>query len=372
MKVLVAVQSYSLPNKKSSHFFVQVRNLYYKEHGINVEVLNFNTKENYIIDGISVYNYKSAIEKIKNKEYDILISHQPNLRNHLFLFLSYSKYFKKKINVFHGHEVLNIRKVYAKPYSYERSNSQYNIILQEIYDRIKLFIWNKIYKNDTIKTHYLFVSKWMYDEFLKWTKIKKCIINNSSSITYNCIGKDFENNSYQYETSKEYDFITIRTNIDGSKYCIDLVNKLAIMNPDFKFLVIGKGSYWKYNRKAPNIIWHDILLNHNEIIKFLNNCKCALMPTRTDAQGLMACEMATFGIPVITSDIPVCKEIFEDFDNLAFIDNENIQNIDLKELFVKLRSSLPYKKNEKFFAKNTVEKEVQLIKELSSNKNLFD
>ena len=30
------------------------------------------------------------------------------------------------------------------------------------------------------------------------------------------------------------------------------------------------------------------------------------MPTRTDAQGLMMCEMAAFGIPLITSNIPVC------------------------------------------------------------------
>ena len=36
------------------------------------------------------------------------------------------------------------------------------------------------------------------------------------------------------------------------------------------------------------------------------------MPTRADAQGVMACEMATFGIPLITSNIDVCKEVFKE------------------------------------------------------------
>ena len=33
--------------------------------------------------------------------------------------------------------------------------------------------------------------------------------------------------------------------------------------------------------------------------------------------------MATFGIPLITSNIDVCKEVFEGFENVAFIDNED-------------------------------------------------
>ena len=74
--------------------------------------------------------------------------------------------------------------------------------------------------------------------------------------------------------------------------------------------------YFDIYEKAKNIEWLDKTCNHNEIIKLLNEAKCALMPTRTDAQGLMACEMATFGIPLITSDIPVCHEIFDEFKNV--------------------------------------------------------
>ena len=58
---------------------------------------------------------------------------------------------------------------------------------------------------------------------------------------------------------------------------------------------------------------------------------------RADAQGVMACEMATFGIPLITSNIDVCKEVFEGFENVAFIDN-NDENTDIKSIFKKIQN----------------------------------
>ena len=97
--------------------------------------------------------------------------------------------------------------------------------------------------------------------------------------------------------------------------------------------MIGKGKFFEYNEKAQNLQWIDKVLNHEEIIDILNNSKCALMPTRTDAQGLMMCEMASFGIPLITSDIPVCHEIFDEFSNVALLNNENIEKNKLGELF---------------------------------------
>ena len=65
-------------------------------------------------------------------------------------------------------------------------------------------------------------------------------------------------------------------------------------------------------------------MNHDEIVEMLNLSRYALMPTRTDAQGLMMCEMAAFGIPVITSDIPVCHEVFDGFKNVFFISNDEL------------------------------------------------
>lgn len=84
------------------------------------------------------------------------------------------------------------------------------------------------------------------------------------------------------------------------------------------------------------------------------------MPTRTDAQGLMMCEMAAFGIPVITSDIPVCHEVFDGAENVYFIRNEDGKR-DMGE-FVRMGSRCV--KDRRLGRENTVMREVELLKKL--------
>ena len=67
------------------------------------------------------------------------------------------------------------------------------------------------------------------------------------------------------------------------------------------------------------------------------------MPTRTDAQGLMMCEMATYGMPVITTDIPVCHEVLDSFENVSMFDI-NDTNVQLEPILAQLESGEPYKK----------------------------
>ena len=200
--------------------------------------------------------------------------------------------------------------------------------------------------------------------FLRFLKIDPAILRDRKHIIYNCIGKDFENITYNTETEKKYDFITIRNNLDGSKYGIDIVTKIAKNNPQYKFCVVGKGKYFERNKKPKNLEWIDKNLTHKEVIKFLNKSKCALLPTRADAQGVMACEIATFGIPLITSNIDVCKEVFEGFENVVFIDN-NDENADIASIFKKIQNIKIKEKNEKYFAKNTVGKEIELFRRLN-------
>jgi len=155
--------------------------------------------------------------------------------------------------------------------------------------------------------------------------------------------------------------------MDNSCYAIDIVNELAKNNPEYRFLIIGKGKYFEHNNKASNITLIDKVLKHNEIIEFLNQSKCALMPTRRDTQGLMACEIATFGIPLITSNIPICHEIFDSFQNVTFIDNNDIDKNDLKKLYESISGKKG--KNDKYFYKNTCSKEIELFNKVSREKN---
>lgn len=368
MRVLVLATTYSEPNKKPTHFFVQARNIYYKSKGIDVTVLNFSAKENYKIDDINVISLEEYNQNEEKYNFDLLVSHAPNLRNHYKFLKKFEKNFKKIVFFFHGHEVLYCSKVYSKPYSYVKDSNFIQKIIRNTYDIFKLYVWKKYFKKLAYKSHFIFVSNWMLEQFLKWTKIDFKVIEDKHSITYNCVGKKFEDENYNYESEKKYDFITIRSNLDGSKYSIDIVNELAKSNPNYKFLIVGKGDFFKYNEKANNVELIQKFVNHDEIIELLDQAKCALMPTRTDAQGLMMCEMATFGIPVITSDIPVCHEVFDDFENVELIDNLNI-SIKLDSILEKLTKAHPYQKNKKYFNNYTSEKEIKKFKEILEDKN---
>lgn len=359
MKILVAVADY--PNEeKISMMYVHTRNLYYKNNNIDIEVLNFSSKTFYEYEGIRVISLNDF--KLNKKEYDLLLCHAPNIKNHYLFLKKYEKFFKKIIFFFHGHEVLKVNKVYSKPYFYIKRN-KIKEFFQDGYDDIKLFLWRNYFLKLAKKSYFIFVSQWMLEEFKKWVKLDEKSLNNRISITYNSIGEIFKTNFYNSYNLKKYDFITIRGNLDGSKYCIDLICKLAKNNPNYSFLLVGKGEFFKYNEKPENLEWRDVYCNHKKIIELLNEARCALMPTRTDAQGLMACEMASFGIPLITSDISVCHEIFKGFKNVKFINN-NDPNNNFEKKYQELISSGTEVRNLKYSSENTIKNEIKIFEKV--------
>ena len=104
-------------------------------------------------------------------------------------------------------------------------------------------------------------------------------------------------------------------------------------------------------------------MSHEEIMDYINESKCGLLLTREDTQGVMTCELAEYGIPVITSNIDVCKEICNDLTNVRMVPNI-ISKIDLTSVFRDLLAKVPYKKQGKFSYENTVKLEENLIKSL--------
>ena len=363
MKVLILAADYPDLNGNINLYYIHTRSKYYISKGIELEVLNFSAKECYEIDGIKVITLDEYKCNYINKKYNILILHAPNLRNHYRFLKTYGQRFDKYLFFFHGHEVLKINKDYSKPYSYVKVK---NKILQKIYDVIKLKIWKIYFKRNIKKSYFIFVSNWMKEMFLKNTKIEEQMIKNHTFITYNSVGKEFQENNYDKEREKKYDFITIRGNLDGSKYCIDIINQLAFQNENSNFIIVGKGRYFSVFEKAPNIVWLNKYCNHTEIIELLNNAKCALMPTRTDAQGLMMCEMATFGIPMITSDISVCHEVLDSFNNVEFINNDNIEKQNIIEKYNTILNKMDNKKNDTYFLEKNCDNEIKIITKISN------
>lgn len=363
MKILVLATSYPRNDGFLSLQYIHSRNKQYVDQGIDVSVISFDAKKDYEIDGVKVYTLKTFTKETKNEDFDLLVSHAPNIRSHYRFLKKYNDLFEQIVFFFHGHEVLKTLKVYPKPYDYDNRMKIKTKIKRTIYDNLKLFIWRKYFEKNAHKSNFIFVSEWMYNKFLEFTKIDSKVLLNRSHIIYNCVGEDFEKSYFDNKAPKKYDFITIRNNLDGAKYSVDVVTKIAQDNPEFKFCVIGKGDFYFHNNKPENLEWINKSLSHNEILSYLDKSNVALLPTRADSQGVMACEMATYGIPLITSNIEVCKEIFEGFSNVEYVNNE-ANEIKIGKLFNSLTTQYENKKNSAFFTENTVIKEIQLFKNI--------
>lgn len=355
MKILVAAAAYPMLDGSKAQYFIHSRNLYYLKAGYDVTVLNFAISTDYEIDGVKVVSLASY--ENGQEDYDILICHAANVRNHLKFLKQYGNRFAKKMFVFHGHEILHINKYYPAPYTYQKQNA-FKKIMQNKYDDFKLKSFRKYYLEHIDEIRLVFVSKWLYELFLHELKINEADLKGHACVISNGVGDFFENNTYE-PTDKEYDFITIRSNLDGSTYCMDLVTKLAESYPEYHFLVIGKGEFFNHVEKPANLEFISKVVSHDEMREYINASTFALMLTRHDSQGLMACELATYGIPLITSDIHVTREVFETCPSLAFISNEAL---DLNVAVDKLRANTSSVKWEKYFAKNTIYKEIDFIK----------
>lgn len=359
MKLLILTAFYPAPDGTHERMFVHVRDIFYQKNGIDVTVLNFAAKADYIIDGIKVITLDSY--KKSRQNFDIAVFHSANLRNHYLFVKKYGQRFRRFVFFFHGHEMLYLTKDYPEPYSYMRKRAGFGKTIQNMYDYTKIHVWANFYKKAANKSDYVFVSSWMYRRFMSNTGLNEKDLHGKCHIINNSIGSVFESASYQADAEKKYDFITIRSNLDGSKYGVDLVVRMAEENPQCKFLLIGRGKYFEYNKKPNNLELISRTMDHAEMLDYLNASKCAILMTREDTQGVMTCELAAYGMPVITSDIEVCHEFFDDAPNIAMVSNE-MSGIPIVQISKKLAEGVPYHKSSKYFAKNTIMKEIELYK----------
>ncbi len=362
MKVLVAVAAYPTPDGMRPLYFVHSRNVYYQKENIQVTVINFSADNGYEIDGIRVLGKNDYVSDVNRNSYDLLICHAANLRNHYCFLKKYKNDFKRILFIYHGHEILHIKKYYPEPYVYLKRKKKIRFI-QNIYDSFKINIWKRYIKKNVNNIELVFVSDWLYKLFLKEFRIDANLLKGHATVISNSIGVFFEKNNYEPQ-NVIYDFITIRNRMDESTYGIDILVAVAEQNPQYQFCLIGKGCFFNYYKKPANVDWINMELTHEEMRQYLNKSRIALMFTRHDSQGLMACELASFGMPLITSDIGVCNEVFRTCPNVAFLTNEK------PDLSSAVRKLQPYNRVPEwkaYYAENTIMKEITLIKRYASN-----
>jgi len=364
MKILVLASNYPSKQDIYNSPFIHSRCLEYKKYGHDVQVLSFLSKDDYCFEDIQVFSEKNIQLGFKP---DLIMAHAPNRTNHLRVI---NKMFSKipLMIYFHGHEIMKINKHYPEPFE-KNMKKLYKVMIK---DFIKLFFLKSflIKKLKQGNLHIVFVSEWMrktaFDD-LKLNKKEMLFLNSNSTVIANPANSVFLNNSFQYENEKIADFITIRP-FDNPKYAIDIVYKVAKDNPKFIFHVYGEGTYFDAKEILANLKVFKKFIVQKEIPKLLNKYKYALMPTRLDSQGVMMCEIASYGMPIFTSDIPICHEMLDGF-KVAYIQNsiEKVQN--LSQLLIQLEALPPQIDRNRFNASHLIGKELEIAdKMLKCNK----
>ena len=366
MKILILAERYTKGADYSLQY-IHSRNIRYIENNIYVTVLNFSEKNRYSIDGITVYGEQELLKNAPLDEFDIVLSHAPNLKNHFRFILKHKKKIKRILFFIHGHEVLIKDKYYPKPYQYQKRKLAHQII-HFMYDRVKVKLVKYLitYLLKRVQLHIVFVSQWMEDEFYRCIKIHKVDLKNKTSIIPNPVNQIFIDNQYSPSNDLLGDFITIRP-FDGPKYCVDLIWKLAKMYPNFKFTIYGEGNFFNYHAPPENLVVKKHFLKHEDIPEILNHYKAAIMLTRLDSQGVMACEMAAYGIPLITSDIPLTRKIFKDVTNVEFMPNDLSKDLNN----FKLPSMNNQDLRDKLSDNETLKREINLFSSTEKFKILF-
>ncbi|EJV0607118.1 glycosyltransferase [Vibrio parahaemolyticus] len=351
--ILVLVTGYPSMDNLYNCSWAHTRSVYYKEKGNQVDVLFFGLEKEYIIDGVNVVTEDIAIKNINSSKYHAVISHSPNIRKHIPFLKNYCKGLDKVIFM-HGTESMWVNYDYPEPYGYMK-DSFIKMRGRDIYDWAKFHILKK-YLLHSKRIKIVFVSQWMLDVFeknvtkLNGENIRFDVINNS-------LNKVFFREKFDVFSEKIADYVTIRS-LDLSKYAIDLVVDFARANPNKKIHIYGKGRYFNYNEAPENLTVFNEFIKQEDIPSVLNKYRAALMPTRCDAQGVMVCEIATFGMPVLTTDIPVNDEMFADFQNVVRL-KEEVFSTQLELDFSELSSC--NRNVERFSLKNTLEKELEFI-----------
>jgi len=219
---------------------------------------------------------------------------------------------------------LRTSRYYPAPFAFQRRRTDVpRRLATDLYDLAKVRVLQRfLLKKRSEGAHFVFVSDWMRNEFLNCMPDGRRIIDQRDSVIPNAVHESFARRRYRRPERPLGDFATFRPNTDVPKYAIDVVVELARRFPQYTFDVYGRGQLTEILKAPANLHHLDRPVAQSELCDLADRYRAALIPSRLDAQGVTACEMATFGIPTIVSDLPVARQFLGDFENVRFIDPE--------------------------------------------------
>jgi glycosyltransferase involved in cell wall biosynthesis len=347
--------------------FTHARNILYRDAGHEVCVLNFAADKHYTWDGINVLP-EQTFDRLKASEYDVFVFHSPNIRNHLRFMLKLGSAIRCSVLVSHGFEFINWFQQNNRSFDFQRNwKSSLLLKIGQVYDFLKLKVWagyfRKLRKSGPAM---VFVSDWLKECAEGCLGLNLNEVLSRVEVISNPVHPIFIQRRFDPLAPKVADFVSIR-NFDDPKYGVDIVVEIARRNPQFTFHLYGEGDYFDFNSAPKNLTVVRRKFKQRELPDLFNQYRAALLPTRWDSQGVLMCEVATFGIPTVVSDIPICKSMVGEFPNVEFFDNENP-----KQLSFQIKPVVPEDLLRKFGTESTVERELRLFTSLKGTVSQSD
>ena len=385
--VLVIVPNYPSCENLYYSAFAHSRNKEYMKHGIDVQVVSVSESNwyqtIYTQDEIPVYkcDYGCLKKLLSRHQYKVIIVHFVDEKLYP-IFDGYVHDDEKLIFIVHGPETTfryleNVARPYFTP------EIKYPI-QSEIYDKKEKYVKKYSQKQNV---HWIFISEWLK----KFSEKEMNIEFKNYSIINNVINEEI----FPYkEKSKEQrcNIIVIRKFDNFIYHAIDqMVLSIVELSkrPLFKeleFDIYGDGNYYD-ELVAPllqfdNVHLHRTFIPNDKIYKIHEKAGIMLIPSRHDSQGVSMCEAAASGVVPVGTDIAAIPDFMnnEKYHTLASPENSE-QLADIIERlyknpdeFLAISKGLSEEIREKCCKKNTVKKEIDMIKKLlnTHNENLFD
>lgn len=247
-------------------------------------------------------------EKFPFGDYDIL--HTNGLRPDLFAFLNRKK-IKYHISTIHN-------------FVFHDLSFRYPMILSWLLANLWLNLWKRADK-------LICVSAAMKDFYLTWVPEKKlAVIYNG--IPEPKIESQSENNITQmidHYHSRGLTVIGVACNLNKGKGIDILLKQMAIAN-DFALVIIGDGPELLNLKEMARKLNLDDRCYFSGFIKFAVNylkyLDFCVVPSRSEGFCLSLVEAVQQKIPVICSDIPVFRELFNDKE-ITFFESESINSL---------------------------------------------
>lgn len=373
--VLVITPDYPSTHNLYLCAFAHSRNREYVKAGLNIQVMSVNRYNwyqcSYEQDGVPVLNgrYIDLKKLLSRHQYKVIVVHFVDE----YLYPIFDGYIQDERLIFicHGPETLfrylpnPCRPYFTKELPAVDKSSCFD--KKETYAR-------KYAQKDNVE--WVFVSEWLRDfsEKMLDTKFKNV------HVIYNTINEELF--PYRRKTADDRKKILVLRKFDNiGQHSIDQVVKaiLILSRRDFfrnlTFEVYGDGNYYETLteplQQFPNVHLHKTFIPNDQIHKIHAENGILLIPSRHDTQGVAMGEAASSGLVPVGSDV-TCVGFFmnnavnhtltdpEDPNALADVIERLYRN---PEEYLQISERLSEETRERCCRKNTIMKEVALIRE---------